>query len=282
MSFEFEYTPEEHRTIAQEGLQELIAAGANAAHQVKEKLLEVFPSMLKGFSGREQLSKLPDFVTSNKAKAELIKHLETTHYAELRELRAYVPEGMSVTYEQYGKTLLAASAHLKTIVPDTINPYVIYLAHLMSNKGKVLSTESHSIEYDRLEHNRTEIYASLNTCYTAGKYEVETTVAKVVESNAQWMTIFTDLDKIMENLKTIDREKIRELTKQCDEYMSILFKLLQEGKMDQITPEVGENLTRGCFCVAEELEMLSIVYYRAIAFDAAIERTVTKLDEILE
>ena len=281
MNFEFTYTPEEHRAIAQEGIQELIAAGANAAHQVKEKLLEVFPSMLQGFSGREKLAKLPEFIISNAAKREFVKNLETTHYAELKELRAYVPEGLSVTYLQYAKTLLAASTHLKTIVPDTVNPYVLYLAHLMSNKGKILSTESHAIEYDRLEHNRTELYASLNTCYTAGKYEVETVVGKVVESNGQWMEVFNDLDKIMENLRTIDREKIRELTKQCDEYMGILFKLLQEGKMDQITPEVGETLTRGCFSVSQELELLSIVYYRATAFDAAIERSLLKINEIL-
>ena len=281
MGFDYTYTPEEHRTIAQEGIQELIAAGANAAHQVKQKLLEVFPSMLQGFSGREKLAKLPEFITSNQAKAEFVKHLQTTHYAELKELRAFTPEGLSVTYLQYAKTMLAASTHLKTIVPDTINPYVLYLAHLMSNKGKILSTESHAIEYDRLEHNRTELYASLNTCYTAGKYEVETVVGKVVENNAQWMEVFNTLDTVMVNLRTIDREKVRELTKQCDEYMAILFNLLREGKMDQITPEVGETLTRGCFAVAQELELLSIVYYRAIAFDAAVERTLVKLNEIL-
>ena len=281
MAFKYTYTPEEHQVIAVEGIQEIIAAGANAAHHVKEKLLEVFPSMLKGFSGREQLVKLPDFVSSNKEQTKFVKHLETTNYAELRELRAYVPEGMSVGYLQYGKTLLAASTHLKNIIPEVIEPYTLYLAHLMSNKGLILSTDSHSIEHDRIDHNRAELYKSLNSCYGAGNYEIETTVSKVIENNAQWIEIFKDLNTTMANLKLINRDKIHELTKQCDDYMEILYKLLQEGKMDQITPEVGAALTRGAFATASELELLSIVYYRAIAIDAAIERTLVKINDIL-
>jgi hypothetical protein len=58
--------------------------------------------------------------------------------------------------------------------------------------------------------------------------------------------------------------------------------LLGEGNLDGITAEVGEDLTRGAFQVAQELELLSIVYYRALAYDQAIVRTVAKVNEILE
>jgi hypothetical protein len=282
MSFDYTYTPREQLCIAQEGIGDLIAAGTLAAQNVKEKLMEVFPTLLSGFSGRDKLEKIPDATMYGKERKDFLKHVAHTSYADTRELRAYVPEGLSVGYLDYGKTLLTASEHLKGIVGNTVNPFALFLTHLIGSQGKVLSATSHAIEHNRVETNRSEIYKSLNSCFANSKYEVETTIGSVVHRNSDWDEIFKDLDATLKNLQGIDRDKIRELTKQCDASMEILFKLLGEGNLDGITAEVGEDLTRGAFQVAQELELLSIVYYRALAYDQAIVRTVAKVNEILE
>ena len=282
MRFEYSYTPQEHREIAQEGVSELLKAGMNHIQNVRTGLLEIFPNLLKGFRGRDEIAEVARPQRSTKERTEFLKNLQSIHYSELRELRAYVPEGLTAKYLEYGKTLLLASVHLKGIIPNTVAPYTTYVAHLMSNKGAVLSTDSHKVEHDQCEHNRSQIYTSLNSCLSSGKFSVDTTVTKVVDRNSDWAEVFSDLDSTISNLQEVSRDKIKEYTKQCDDYLNIIHTLLEEDKLPGITPEVAEALTRGAYQVASEIELFSVIYYRALAYEAAVDRTVAKINEILE
>lgn len=278
---EFHYTPMEDLTYAQESLAEVMTLGLDTAGLMKDKLIDAFPFVLQGFKANEDLSGLPKFKELTNKQAEFTKHINAVSYAELRELRAIVPEGLVGTYLEYLEVLTPAVEHLREIIPKVLNPYTVFLAHLVSNKAVALSADSHAIHYDRLEHDREATYKAIGALFSNTSHETNSKVGNVVARNADWVYIFTQVKKLSGDLQGIKTANVMELTKQCEDYLEIIYNNLKNGVYEDISPETAKALARGAYQTASEIEYLSIIYYRVLALEASINSTVEKINDIL-
>ena len=215
---------------------------------------------------------------SKEGKA-FIQTVNSVAYVDLMKLSATVPEGMICTYVQILTPLLETSEYLKGIQAHVVQPYSLYLASFLSNQNTSMSSESKKFEYDKLEKARDARVAAFNKLYKADSYITQTTVGKVVDRNADWLSVLTMQQKIMTNLEAVNRKAIKSETANCVDYLALITDSLKRNKTNT-TPEAAERLSLGAYQVAKELEFFSVNYYRALGLSAAIESTMAHIKRV--
>lgn len=276
------FTPQEELTFALESLTSVMTAALDGIANIPAKLTDTFPNLLRGFSGTEDLTALPELVPTTKEEARFIEHTKKISYLEMRELKAYVPEGLVVSYLEYLKELKPVVGQLQRIIPDVLNPYATFLAHLVSNKNAALATGNAGFDHNGLSEKRKAAYAAISECFSASNTGSETTVESVVDRNADWLVVFSEVKTLITELKTVNRNTIKTLIKQCEDYLEIIYCNLKEQKLEDITSEVALSLSQGAMSVACEIEHFSVIYYRVLSLEGTIAATVNKINSVLE
>lgn len=275
----FTYTPKEEFAIAQESITAMFLSSVD---EMKGKLMQVIPAVIRGFAGAQDLSGLPKFEDFSKEEREFLKHIQVTGFAELRELGAQVPEGLNSTYLEYIEVLSPTVLHLATIIPHVLQPYTVFLAELISHKSAMLSTNTKKLELDKLQKQREACYDAIGKLFYKGNTGTSSKYGKVVDRNNDWPVVFQKVQDMTRALQGVKLTQVKELTKQCADYLEVIHGRIAQDEMNEITPEVTKALADGAYQVAAELEFLSIIYYRVLALQAAVAATVSKVNEILE
>ena len=275
------YTPQEELTFALESLTSVMTAALDGVANIPAKLMESFPNLLRGFSCNEDLSKLPQLLVTTKEEGKFLEHIKHISYLELRELKAYVPEGLVVTYLDYITALKPVVAQLQRIIPDVLDPYAHFLAILVSNPKEALATNT-GLDHALMDLKRKEAYAAISACFSESHHLSETNVSAVIERNADWHIIFNELNVLLTGLKTVNRNAITILSKQCEDYLEIIYQNLKEHKLEALTAEVARSISHGALSVACEIEHWSVIYYRLLALEAMVAATVSKINSILD
>jgi hypothetical protein len=277
LEFDYNYTPTENFKFAQESL----ASTMDDLGMLKNKLMQVFPTIISAFKANDDFQDLPSFKTLTKEQAAFVKHLNSISYSDVRELRAYVPEGLDTTYIEYMTALKPAVIHLRDIVANVLNPYCTYLAELMSNKTSLLSIDPKTALHDDLEKKREALFKEINACFSKDNFSNETKISKVAISNNQWHSIFENIKFLTDTLRAVDKSKVKQLTSQCEDYLEIIYANLKNDKEENTTPEVANALAKGAYQIACDLEFFSIVYYKVLVLETAINNTIEKTNETL-
>lgn len=275
------YTPEEDLVYAQESIASALALGLDGFTMVRDKLKECFPSILRGFNANEDLTKLPKFEDLSRKEKEFLKEIEGLNYTQLREYKAYVPEGLTGTYLEYATALRQSVEHLKYIVPNVLMPYLTFLGHIVSDKKARIATTDNSKFYDNLDKDRQASYKAQAQFFSDKHHNAESKVGKVIARNSDWPEVFALMKHLVTDLKMADRDKIKNVVKQCSDYLEIIYTYLNGEEMTNVSPEVSQALARGAFTIAQELEYFSIIYYRVLALESSIDRTTNKIQEII-
>ena len=276
------FTPHEELTFALESLTSVMSAALDGVASIPDKLTETFPHLLRGFSGNEDLSKLPVIIPTTKEEAKFLEHTKKISYLEMRELKAYVPEGLAVTYLSYLTALKPVVAHLRRIVPDVLDPYAIFLATLVSNKNSALATGNSGFDHTTLAEKRHAAYGVISECFSDTNHVSETKIGSVVERNSDWVAVFNEIKNLVTEIKSVNRNTVMLLIDQCEDYLEIIYQNLKDHKLDAMTAEVALTLSQGAMSVACECEHFSVVYYRLLALEATIGATVNKVNSVLE
>jgi hypothetical protein len=216
------------------------------------------------------------FTKQNKKFLELVNGIPFT---EVRQLRAFKPEGMQCTYLIMLDALLESSEYLKGLYAHVVHPYSLYLASFLSNVDTGLSSESKRFEYAKLEEVRDARIAQFTKLYKADSYKTDTTVGEVVLRNADWNEVLLKQKTIIANLEAVDRKALKREIDQCTEYLALIADNLKRNSANT-RPEAAERLSLGAYQVAKEIEYFSNTYYRALGINAAIDKTVENITEI--
>jgi hypothetical protein len=216
------------------------------------------------------------FTKQNKKFLELVNGVPFT---EIRQLRAFKPEGMQCTYLVMLDALLETSEYLKGLYAHVVLPYSLYLASFLSNPDTAMSSESKWFEYAKLEEARDRRIAQFTKLYKSDSYKTDTTIGEVIMRNADWNEILLKQKTIIANLEAIDRKALKREIDQCTEYLAMIADNIKNNSA-KTRPEAAERLSLGAFQVAKEMEYFSNSYYRALGLNAAIDRTVDNVTQI--
>lgn len=279
MKLTYTLTPEEKLRYASESLNDAITKGFSTLSEAAAKLKGIMPGIIQGFSATKEAVVLPDIVPLDKYQKAFLSEIESVPYTELRELRAFVPEGVSVTYLEYLKTLVPVTTYLKDIQRDVTSPYLFLLAQMVSDVNANISTKSEQATYEKLKSVRDEAYASLAKLYEKNSYKAVTKVGAVVERNADWKDIFTQLKSCVINVESVNRESIARQVKQCTDYLEIIYQNLSKDNAKSTSQEAAQNLAAGAYEVAQQLQFFSTTYYRVLALNGSVKNTIEHIQK---
>ncbi len=274
-------TPDSELKYAQESFQSALAQGLTHASDFSKKLYDTLPSIIRGFAPVKDTLILPDLVGLDKNQAKFVKITHEIPFSELRELRAFVPEGVFSTYLEYLQVLHPVTEYQRSIQGDVIAPFVMILAQIVSDAKGNVSTNNHRAEFKKLEKNREEAYARFSKLYAKDSVETQVKVKNVIERNADWPAVLNLLNQCVSNMQDIDREAIKQQIQQCNDYLDIIYTYLKEGKLEGTSLEAAQSLSDGSWQVAQELQFFSTTYYRVLSLNAAIEKTVMGVTEAM-
>lgn len=279
MKLTYTLTPEEKLRYASESLNDAITKGFSTLSEAATKLKGIMPGIIQGFSATKEAVVLPDIVPLDKYQKAFLSEIESVPYTELRELRAFVPEGVSVTYLEYLKTLVPVTTYLKDIQRDVTSPYLFLLAQMVSDVNANISTKSEQATYEKLKSVRDEAYASLAKLYEKNSYKAVTKVGSVVERNADWKDVFTQLKSCVINVESVNRESIARQVKQCTDYLEIIYQNLSKDNAKSTSQEAAQNLAAGAYEVAQQLQFFSTTYYRVLALNGSVKNTIEHIQK---
>lgn len=239
---------------------------------ITSSLKKALPSLIRGFSSTPQSLELPATPLKKDQKA-FFKAIGHIPFTDTMELKAWRPEGVKVTYLEYLTVLREATRNYTTLQAQVVQPYMAFLAQVVSDKNAAVSTVSGAIVYTKLDQERDAMSKRFAMLYANDSYDAQCNVRDVIERNADWEKVFQQINECMTDLQAVKIEPLKLMLKQCVDYLNIIYDLLNQDKIQGATPEVATRLASGAYCVAKELEAFSATYYRALALGGSIDNT---------
>lgn len=281
-------TPAQQLQYASESLSDLMTSGMSVAGNFANRLLSAMPEIVQGFLPVKAELDAPQEVVQHLRELKLsrdqdkfLRVASAVPYSDLRELRAFVPAGLSATYLDLLAVLLPASEHAMDVRSLVIEPYLMLLAKLVSDKQGTVSTQSHAAAYKKLSVNREEFTQRFAKLYKHNSEETQTTIKHVVERNGDWKPVLQSINTVAVNLEAVDLQGIQKQLAQCSDYLDLLYERLQKGEMSDATREVAQGLADGAYSVAQEMQFLSGVYFRALQLTKAVDDTIVHVNKNL-
>lgn len=256
---------------------------AASSSSLGELVQSIFPSIvseLTGFINRfnplEKGIHLTHF--SHTFMREIVKH----NYMDITALMAYKPEGLSVPYLDYTEALLPSVDHSSQIINKVLGPYSTLLSQLITNPENQLSAHNQlTTMFSKYESDRSEMNNIIGKCFDKGSTQSETTYGNVVARNADWQKVFVNIDNMLKKINFVDRKALNKKVNECDELLHLLVEKIKKDQYKDISSEMVMNLSNGAYCVASELEMYSITYYRVLALSETVNHTVENVNRLL-
>lgn len=281
-------TPAQQLQYASESLSDLMTSGMSVAGNFANRLLSAMPEIVQGFLPVKAELDAPQDIVKHLRELKLsrdqdkfLRVASAVPYSDLRELRAFVPAGLSATYLDLLAVLLPASEHAMDVRSLVIEPYLMLLAKLVSDKQGTMSTQSHAVAYKKLSANREEFTQRFAKLYKHNSEETQTTIKHVVERNGDWKPVLQAINTVAVNLEAVDLAGIQKQLAQCSDYLDLLYERLQKGEMSDATREVAQGLADGAYSVAQEMQFLSGVYFRALQLTKAVDDTIVHVNKNL-
>lgn len=244
-------------------------------------LKSLLPTITSALSSTNTLIDVKEYESLNKDQKKFMDLLSHTPFSEIGELRAYVPEGLSEDYITALSVLLPYTKYISQVYADTVYPYSLFLAKLVSDSKEMLSTNSNSVNYKELEKTRNEIYKDVSAIYKNDKESIRL-VKRVVQRNADWATVFKLLNECDNNVKTVNRQTLKNTITQCVDYLNVIIENLNKNKSATSSTEVAKRLSEGAYQVAKQVELFTYIYFKVMTMHGSIKNTIDHIHEVYD
>lgn len=277
---DIEYTPIQELQYASESISSFASGTLSAAVAMTGRVKSLMPSIISGFKGAQEFSELTNLKDLSKEEQLFLKSISKVSFAEVRALRADVPEGFSGDFFAYAKTLQACATPLSRLAPEVLNPYTVFLGQLVSTRNVAILNDDKDHVYKAMEAHRKEGYAHIAKFFTKKKPESTARISEVIARNDDWKHLFASLKAATDAINSVDRQLLKQLMAQAEDYLNILQDMLKSGKLDGLTPETSKALANGAFQVASQVEYYSVIYFRILGLTSAVRTTMARVTTI--
>lgn len=263
---------------------EMICMEAAVLSNMVSTIKNIFPNFLqKMTTSFAQVESIPQVVIKlPQLQQFVVQHIDEKQYLDLAELVISVPEGFIGSFAEYSNILSEiASTHL-TIVDTVLKPFITYLSHFISNKDAKLSTTDTTAKYVAAQNIRKNNVESITHFRTNGSVAYAK-LGSVFSRKPDIIAAYQSTAKLTQDLAKTNLKVVQDHVKNCVELLNIIVDQIESGKITNVTPEVTKNLAFSTLQIAEEIEFMSLVHFKALGFVASIDSmTVTISDYIKE
>lgn len=205
---------------------------------------------------------------------DFFKIIEKHRYDEIMDIRAYVPEGLSVDYLTYLHALDRATLKLENLIPVVLRNYVNFLGALVNFEEEAKNTWIQFQAIIKIEEKElNEVVALFSNSFAKNSNITETTLDKVVKRNSDWDLVFKEIDVVNERLHRIDRGVIEKSVSQAVTYLDVIKQNIEKGKYASASAETVKTMADMAYLVANELEFYAVVFYKVEALNKSLKDT---------
>lgn len=266
---------------AAESISSFAANGVAAVGQMAGRLRELIPSIISNFSSSKTVGELPNLKPLSQEQQRFLALLDKASFAEVRQLRADVPEGFCGNFLAYATALADVASQLTNLAAEVLTPYTVFLAQLMGTSNLALLTQDRQHVYVGMTKEREDGEKALGTFFKTGRKEATQRIGEVMARNGDWSPLFEQLRKASDAINAVNRAQLTQLIDQAEDYLGVLHEQLAQGKMAHVTPETSKALAEGAFQVASHIEFYSLVHFRVLVLTEAVKATVERVNKIL-
>lgn len=262
---------------------EVVALEAAFVTDAQELLSRVLPTIAQSFSNFANSFTGPAAnVPISSSSKDFLNSLKSHSYLDISPIRAFVPEGMNVTYKEYNAVLEKAVAHSLVIADKTLSEYTTFLGRLITNDDEMRSLNSNDQQYRALANNREKLYAELGSCFKTNSIISETTFGKVTQRNSDWTDVITVSTKNALDISKVDRALLDKRVKEIIRLIDVVKDKAKREDFKKISPDVIKHLANGAFQMASEIEFYATTHYRVLSMSGSISNTIDNFKEIFK
>jgi hypothetical protein len=246
-------------------------------------LKSIIPSLHGTFSSFvNHFNPTTPFVALSGEQTAFLKQVPKHTYMDVAPLTAFVPEGLNTDYREYADYLMAAANHASLVLNEVLSPYSTFLSRLITNKEQQLDTTSMDKQFAALAAKREALAADMAGCFKKGSTKTEVTMKDVIERQRDWEEVFHKINAMSKLVMDVDRKALNKKIEECSNYLNTLMQLATRDKLDRVTPEVVRGLADGAYQAASELEFFAVTYYRVMALNASVNRTMQHFNNVMK
>lgn len=265
-----------------EKLRNLISQEAVSIDGIKRSVSDLIPSLQQNF--KTFLARFKgdsDAITLKASDREFLSLIQNKPYLNLEAIEAEVPEGLTSTFKTYAHALQAAATHCSTNAETAMADYSKMLGNIITNKSVKASMMPNAAKYRQMERQRDDLTKAMGECFSNGSTNAKSTYGEVVQTNTEWRDVFMTMQALMDVLNRMSRDKLQKHAEECSELLSTIIKQIRTGEFEDAGPEALDNLADGAYQCGAELELFSVVYFKATVLATAIADTMGNVSKAL-
>ena len=271
-------TPSE-RTVSNENVLSTLSTMkdviASSISNISKKVHEVFDVELKFFKEIENanIHGVSNKVTKNKLK--FMTTIKKTDFLDMRNIIAYVPEGMICKYSEAIKAYLEVLTYLEVNLIKNMLNFNTQIGYIINNKIKTDISDFVNKTHREImicDKAKDLIVADISKLFSNHNY-TETTIDKVVKNNSDWEEVVKGVENMSIRLGKFSLSDIKDLMNTTNNLLGSLVKVLKEGDKVVLENKEVKQIAEASYVIASQLEFFVAMNYDIIALTRAVSDT---------
>ena len=271
-------TPSE-RTVSNENVLSTLSTMkdviASSISNVSKKVHEVFDVELKFFKEIENanIHGVSNKVTKNKLK--FMTTIKKTDFLDMRNIVAYVPEGMICIYSEAIKAYLEVLTYLEVNLIKNMLNFNTQIGYIINNKIKTDISDFVNKTHREImicDKAKDLIVADISKLFSNHNY-TETTIDKVVKNNSDWEEVVKGVENMSIRLGKFSLRDIKDLMNTTNNLLGSLVKVLKEGDKVVLENKEVKQIAEASYVIASQLEFFVAMNYDIIALTRSVSDT---------
>lgn len=246
--------------------------------------------MFNAFTGKVDdvltsvFDKLPNREITFKKDNTVARKVLKADYSELRGFTAYIPPGLTVSYENYLIDVIDHELHW--IKGNLIAKYIPGLENFLAKAATDVTRLRSSREIEAVmtidEYSIEMETKHIATMYNSKSAATETLLGNVIGNGKDWDNVTSEAEKYSKAIHAIDHKSLKSAAENIHDYSKLISKRLSE--MEEIDPATRKNvakLSQAVFTAARVFEFIAVWQAECNEFFTAMADTQESLSKKL-
>lgn len=256
-----------------------IALEASVLSNVVSTIKNLFPDLVHNFRSSfvaaTSINKVE--IKFSKVEKELIDFLNKHSYINLMDTEITVPEGFNAEFLQAINTMDTNIEAISGLITKDISEFRTYVSTFITNKDTKQSLKDKTSSYNQAKIVIGNINTSFAELYKDNSFETTKPFKVLVKRNSDIEKVFTKLNTTKKNLNKVDIHALKSQMEDIASLLDTVIKMVNENKVETISPEAITNLAEGTQTIALIAETISASYFRSVGIITAIDRLPSEL-----
>jgi hypothetical protein len=274
----------EHLVVSRESVEDIInkltdrvPVMGNVVSFVGEKfgiISKYLSSKYNEFYEHLQMADYKGFVFANDI-AHNVGYVRNTiqdmRYIDYKDLIVVVPESFTGNLRDFTLYLLPALSFIEKETLVFLNEYKAMLGAFINNKDDQISTKDLTKLTKEIDRVKVDLQKKYSKFFPTNSMQTRVRLGKVFGNFAELESFFQNVYSIDVSMKRINLKGIVATVKDIVQYFDIILQNVKDSEINTISPESARNIGKGAYEVAQFVEFVSVIYFKAINTIASAE-----------